>query len=254
MNGRTYPGTQPPLVSPDLFERCQAVFGQKRSGGRPERALTFILARRVSCPRCGATLIGERTTKPKTGKAYFYYRCHTKRCGFSLHAEDLEREVLDQLRGLRLTERLVPVLRRRVSRARRKRAEADASRVRELRAERRRIEQALKDLANSYAMARVNDDNYELDRAELLHALRATEYLLAHIDLDHDERGDAAFLAVARNFDAWLASNDVVLRRRAIEALVERVQLHGTGTQVELVGKWKDLLAPRVLRLSRKGV
>jgi len=247
VNGKIYPGMHPPIVAPQLFERCEAVFQQKRSGGRPQRRLRFLLARLVSCPRCASTLVGERTTKPRTGKEYFYYRCHGRGCGFSAHAGELEQDVVDHLRSVRVAELLVPTLRRGVSRARRQRAASEADRVRDLRAERRRIDAQLKDLAASYALARIHDETYDIQRAELTHALRATEHLLAHVDLDRAHGEDEPrTLAVAESLNTWLDSPDVVTRRQAVAALVKRIALVGTAVQIELAEPWRDLLAGKV--------
>lgn len=96
LSGRTYAGTHPPLISRELFERCQEVFRQKHSGGQPRRHLHFLLSRKLVCPRCVGFLVGEEHEK-KSGKVYRYYRCHRQGCGFIIRADELEHQVKAEL-------------------------------------------------------------------------------------------------------------------------------------------------------------
>ena len=86
----TRPGAHEPLITKELFDRCQEVFRLKHTGGQPRHKLDFILAGKIRCETCGKHLVGERHVKK--GKVYRYYRCHTKGCKQTHRAEDVERE------------------------------------------------------------------------------------------------------------------------------------------------------------------
>jgi DNA invertase Pin-like site-specific DNA recombinase len=66
--GQLHPGSHPPIISLELFERVQAVL---RSVSRPRRIRHhFLWGGLLRCGNCGAAIIGEM----KKGK-YIYYRC-----------------------------------------------------------------------------------------------------------------------------------------------------------------------------------
>jgi site-specific DNA recombinase len=83
-------GIHPPLISKELFVRCQEVFRLKHTGGQPRHKLDFLLAGKLKCPTCGKSMTGERHIKKKTGKVYRYYRCHTKGCHQNISAAKAE--------------------------------------------------------------------------------------------------------------------------------------------------------------------
>ncbi len=90
MAGKTYPGIHPPLVSKALFDKCQQVFRERRSG--PQHHLYFLLSKKLICPRCVGFLVGEQHQK-KSGRIYRYYRCHRTGCRFIVSANELEERV-----------------------------------------------------------------------------------------------------------------------------------------------------------------
>ncbi len=90
--GKEYPGNHAPLVTTELFGRCEEVFRQKHSGGQPRRHLHFLLSRKLVCPKCLGFLVGEEHLK-HSGKIYRYYRCHRAGCRFIVRGEALEDQV-----------------------------------------------------------------------------------------------------------------------------------------------------------------
>lgn len=240
--GTTYPGTHPPLVNRELFDRAQIIFRQKRGDGSTARKhLTFLLSRLVRCPRCASLLVGELHRKP-SGTEYRYYRCHQQTCRYYARAAELETLVVAELLALDLPNRLVPLLRHRLRAARRTEAERQGDRVRALRAERRRVEADLKALAISYVRGQLDDSGYDLERGNLSATLRATEWLLAAGNEDDATRGDRQLLDVVSTLPERLRHADPVVRREAFESLVEQVHV---GPQLVL------MLRPMVAELLR---
>jgi site-specific DNA recombinase len=68
--GQTFEGIHEPLVSPELFEKVQAILAGKRVDR--SRSHVFTYSRIVKCGSCGYSLIGE------TQKGIVYYRCHNR--------------------------------------------------------------------------------------------------------------------------------------------------------------------------------
>ncbi|TAN33528.1 recombinase family protein [Patescibacteria group bacterium] len=234
--GRSYPGSHPPLVSKELFDRCQEVFRQKAGGsvrgGR--KHLVFVLAGKVRCPRCAATLTGERHIK-KSGRIHDYYRCHQQGCSFCTRAADLDNEICANLLAMDLPATMVPVLRRAERQARRTRSKEQGERIRLLRQQRRELDEKLKDLARQYARGLVDDSQYDQERGAVLQQIRATEWFLVNRpeNLLDDERG-ATMLEVVESMNAKLASDDPVTRRSVIEAVVAKVELSTGSPQITL--------------------
>mgnify|MGYP000956367156 CR=1 FL=1 len=67
----TFPGQQPPLISPELFERCRAVRLRRRSYPKLANPNTRIypLARLVYCAHCGRPMRAQ--TNQRTQQRYF---------------------------------------------------------------------------------------------------------------------------------------------------------------------------------------
>jgi len=65
------PGSHPPLIDRALWDRVQALLGQKVYRAHQ---LTFG-SELITCTHCGRAITGEIITKKTTGKEYAYYRC-----------------------------------------------------------------------------------------------------------------------------------------------------------------------------------
>jgi len=100
VNGKATQGIHPPMITEELFNRCQDVFQAKQSGGRTRQKLHFLLARKVTCPRCGLFLVGEEHRKKN--KTYRYYRCHEQSCRFMAQADPIENAIVEQLKAMAL--------------------------------------------------------------------------------------------------------------------------------------------------------
>lgn len=247
--GATYPGTHAPLVTPELFERVQAVFRAKHGGKSSRQHHSFFLSRLVRCTNCQSLLVGESHLK-KSGKAYRYYRCHRRVCRFYLKAGDLERSVIAELRALRLPERLMPLIRRRQRAAVRKNYQEQSTRVRELRAERQRLLAELTEL-------RRRDDPYNREHLQSVEgSLRATEWLLARVSVSALETDSDQLLRMLDRLDQILESDDPVTRRDLLSYFVRAVHPDRPGSMLELGGEVQDLLrgtgsAPRSIPSAR---
>ena len=91
VNGQTYIGKHPPLISKALFDDCRAVAEGRTNTPPPSRiSHDRILRRMIRCVYCNRNLTGE------TQKGHVYYRCHTGSCPKICHREDM---ILAQLFG-----------------------------------------------------------------------------------------------------------------------------------------------------------
>jgi site-specific DNA recombinase len=101
-------GEQPAIVEPDVWQRVQSLLARNgRSGGREVRnQFGALLKGLVRCVPCGCAMIPAHTTR-KTSRRYRYYVCSgAQKRGWhtcpskSIPAGELERFVVDQLRGI----------------------------------------------------------------------------------------------------------------------------------------------------------
>lgn len=105
--GDLLPGRHEPIISEDLFERCQQIRAAHRKAPRSHtpRFRVYMVGRLLRCARCGETLRAQST------RGYRYYRemAYTRglKCpdsGLWVQAEAVEEEIGAILRNLRLPE------------------------------------------------------------------------------------------------------------------------------------------------------
>lgn len=240
-----YPGSHPPLITQELFERSQEVFRQKSKGrGITRRHMEFVLAQKLMCPTCGNSLIGELHQKP-SGKQYRYYRCHRPLCRFSVHADEVEAAVVGQLLELPIAHVAVPKLKRRMRVAKRRRQEDVAARIRALRQRRVEVEQELTDVMKTFVSGGLELATFDLEFEACKQSARTIEWMLSSPEvLPEEERGDVELLRIAETLDCSLKGSDPIVRRQIIANLVERVRvdtLHQTFI-TELKSPWELLV------------
>ena len=85
-DGQLYPGTHEPLVSPELYQRCQAVLARNSEyyhrGDRPLGNITSLLGGLVRCGCCGGKYFIETSYhEGKNGQLWSYrkYRCQNRK-------------------------------------------------------------------------------------------------------------------------------------------------------------------------------
>jgi DNA invertase Pin-like site-specific DNA recombinase len=97
-NGRLYPGTHQPLVSPELWERVQGVFDGRQANKHRRAKHNFAFSGLIACGHCGCSIVGEIKKQ-----RYIYYHCtgYKGRCGEPYVREEvLERQFSDRLSQL----------------------------------------------------------------------------------------------------------------------------------------------------------
>jgi DNA invertase Pin-like site-specific DNA recombinase len=69
-NGRLYPGTHEPLVSPELWERVQGVLDGRQANKHRRAKHNFAFSGLIACGHCGCSIVGEIKKQ-----RYIYYHC-----------------------------------------------------------------------------------------------------------------------------------------------------------------------------------
>lgn len=242
LRGATFPGQHAPLVSADLFERCQEVFRQKVHGpGKPRRKLEFILARKILCPSCGRHLVGEEHRK--RARIFRYYRCHQTNCSTTVSADEIEADVRSNLLALQLPKHVAPLLERRLRRDLRQTARANGERIRSIRLRRRALDTEIRDIARAWFEERITQGHFDARTEQLRNEIRSTEALLAEARRFGCSTSEPTpQLEIASNANAWLDSDDPILQRRVMEALVANVSLVAGDPNVLLHEPWRTIM------------
>ena len=92
-----------PLVSKEKWEDCQEQ--KTRNARHYERTATYLFTNKLKCSNCGCFLGGKASTKIKTGKKYYYYKCN--KCKTNYTEKDIEEKLLDLIYELFKTEELI---------------------------------------------------------------------------------------------------------------------------------------------------
>lgn len=241
VNGVEYPGVHPPLVSQELFDRCQEVFAQKNSGRRQTRRhLTFVLAGKVQCPRCAQVLTGEQHVKKTSGRIYRYYRCHQQSCGFSRRANELEAAVANVILQEEKKSNTFKRVVRRLKRVTKVSDDRKVERLRELHVEEQRLRRQQRDLASSYSQGLLNDASFHQQALVIKKAMEAASWLRYNATTtdEHADSRSRRLLDLAQNLEFHLCSTDVVKRKGAMDALVDRITLTTVAPVVHLKPDW----------------
>lgn len=221
-----YAGVHPPLITRELFARCQEVFVQKGKSGKPRQHLCFLLAGLLRCPNCDACLVGEQHVKKKSGKVYRYYRCHRRHCSFTVRAEALEYEVKSLVAEDKQLDQLGAMLRREQREAARHRDERHANEVRSLRGRVRELDEELRRLARQLAEGNVTPDNFEEQRRHLQGSQNVARWMLARQERAVPAASDVHDgLGILNGARRALAGDDHVEQCRVLRGLLQRVDL-----------------------------
>ena len=78
-----------PIVSKEKWNACQ--YQTQRNARHYERTATYLFTNKLKCSVCGNFLGGKATTKRKSGKKYYYYKCEKCRTNYK---EDIIRDGL----------------------------------------------------------------------------------------------------------------------------------------------------------------
>lgn len=89
----------PPIVSRELFDKCQQMLTKHHRAPAADREVAFLLTSKLFCGHCGQPMTGDGGTG-KSGKVYHYYTCN----GRKKHKCDKDRANKDWIENLVIDE------------------------------------------------------------------------------------------------------------------------------------------------------
>lgn len=107
LDGRTYPGAHPPMVTREDFEDAQRILGRAMRP-RPQKH-DFPYVGLMKCGFCGGSITAEEHVK-KSGRTYTYYRCSRRKKEIpcrepAVPAHELERQLAELISRARIPEK-----------------------------------------------------------------------------------------------------------------------------------------------------
>jgi hypothetical protein len=127
----------------------------------------------------------------------------------------------------------------RVYQAHKEITDARPERTKQLRQERKNLEQELRALAMNYAERKLDTDEYERQLKLVKETIRATEWLLASRG-DESEGGEQVLLQSLKTTEKTLRGTDVIAQRQAVEMLVEGIEIRDEVPMIFLKNEVKD--------------
>lgn len=235
--GETYSGEHAPIIDMDVFQRVhQLLFQQGRSGGRgPRPKQGGILSGLVRCQACGCSM--THTYAARRGKRYRYYVClNAQKRGYNvcpaptIPADELERFVVDQIRGIGrdpavLEATWAEVVRQRGGERRLWQTEADglATAIRTAYGELSKIS------ARANSMERVAQIQEQLNRDQ-----RRLAELRRLLDGDEEQTDPEELRQALEQFDPLWEVLSTIEQNRLLRLLLERVEFDGRSGEIEL--------------------
>ncbi len=245
VDGRTYVGAHPPMVSREEFDRAQEILGRP-GRERPQRH-RFPFTGLIRCAGCGATVTAEQHVKP-SGRMFVYYHCSRQKAGVrcrepAVPGPALELQIALFLRRLSMPEPVLAWLQRRTAAT----LAGEQTRREQVRATLRQTRDGLKREEENLLSLRLRD---LVDDATFLEKKRAFQARLAAMDERLAGAGRSAkelAEVVARTFDfaaraqEVFASGTPVQRRMIFEAVCSNPTLRARKLALEFKNPFRML-------------
>ena len=235
-DGQLYPGSHEPLVSEDLFQRCQAMQERAsayyRRGDRPTGNVTSLLGGLVRCARCGGKLfINTEKHTGKHGQIWNYrsYKCVNRKASVAAKhglpvcankiwkSQDLEALVFGEISKLALEP--LPAS-----------APKPALKAPSPAAELSKIEKQISRLMDLYALGSVPVDLLQ-EKVDALNKQKAAlERKMAGSKKSPQDR--AGLISKARSFASVLASGDFREIHLLLVALIDHIEVDGEDVAI----------------------
>jgi site-specific DNA recombinase len=219
--GQLFPGKHEAVVTPDEFERVQALLGRP-SRPRP-RTKRFAFTGMMRCGACGLMITAETKTKPN-GKRYTYYHCTKRRLTLRcpekyVSLQTLEAEIIDFLRSLSVPPSIHAQVLARVKTRTGDLAQDKKARAQSLEDAERATHAQLSELTRMRMKLQIDEDEFNAERVVLqkqranLASQRAT---LGTSTVNRFELAEDV-LALRRQAVEWFKQSDDITRRFILE-------------------------------------
>ena len=242
-NGEYHEGTFKPLISKELFDKCQAVMSDR---GKPRKGTqnNFPFTGWLKCSYCGCAITCQRQ------KGHHYYHCTKKKGSCPARGYLREEKILEQAKKI-VEELILPddwaenMLADLDKREKQKKSENRAA-VQHLKDEKRKLEKKLEDLLDLRLDGTITNDEYLAKKNKLVSE---------KVDLDQK------IANAERNYCEWLESTrQLILRSQKAKSLLTTEDLKEIPTFLKQAGlnwalkedavQWAAKKGWRVLRAS----
>ena len=163
--GAAYPGVHEPLVTRQIWERCQEILDGRHLRKQRKVRHDFAFSGILTCGHCGCALVGEQ----KKGR-YIYYHCtgYRGKCPERYtREEELGKRFSDQLRGLVIPPAVMEWLQEEIIASDLNEREAQAQALRRFQTEMERLQTRLDVLYEDRLDGRIDIQTYDRKASEI---------------------------------------------------------------------------------------
>lgn len=232
--GELYPHKYKPLISRELFDRCQEI--RQNWGKKPFRyaSLPFIFRGLIKCAKCGCTITPER----KKGR-YVYYHCTKYRGNCDtpwVRSKELQKQVSDLFKQLQIPDKEFGLLMEDLKSGHEGKIEYHRNSLDSLRKEYDQIEKELESMYRDRLVGRITTEKY--DKLAKEYKQKQEDILIQTEDHNNADKNyylaSSMILKLAKKAHKLFVSSKVKQKRQLLSLILQNCQLLGKKLEFSL--------------------
>lgn len=235
---KIYPHKYPPLISRELWERCQII----RKGGKikmpKNHYLEHLYRGLITCKQSGRT-VGVDRKKNRYGNIYnyliYYDKTGTKR--FYISEEKVTEEVLKILKSITISDQDFEEAKQRILITYEGEKAFYANSIKELQTESTNIDKKLNNLLDLLISGTIPEDVYKIKNEQLKTEQRKiNEQIESHQKGNHEFRENFLFFLACKNkfYDEFIESSNIELKRQLLKFITRTFYINDGKVEISL--------------------
>lgn len=221
--GQIYLGKHEPLVSRELWDRCQSMLANHNQNGSRTRKHNYLLRGFIFCGICGSRFWAEQHKKPTTiVEAYFCSQC--KR-GTYVNKNELEKQVESLFKVIEVTEKYTKELHEAAKRIIEESRKSRYSEVQSIINQKTQIEKKITNAEDSLLDGTFPKEQYQRVMQRLNADLQEIEKALREASGEYQKKFDSIkqLVSMARNIQKTYIDADPDLKRHYLSLFFEKI-------------------------------
>lgn len=238
IKGRIYRHKYQPLISRELWERCQEI----RSGGKSKTmvksTIEHLYRGLITCKQSGR-MVGVDRKKNKYGDVYNYliYYDKTGKKRFYIGEEEVNQEVLKVLKSITISDEDFEEAKRRILITYEGEKDFYKNSIQGLQKQSAAIDKKLNSLLDLLISGTITEDVYKAKNESLKKEQREIlEQIAGHQNGNHDFRDSLTFFLACKNkfYDQFVESSNTELKRQLLKFLTRTFYIDGGKVEISL--------------------
>lgn len=238
IKGKIYPHIYKPIISRELWERCQEI----RNGGRakvPVKSnIEHLYRGMITCKKSGR-MVGVDRKKNKYGDIYNYL-IHYDESGkkrFYISEEEVTKEVLKVLKSITISDEDFEEAKQRIIATYEGEKDFYKNSIKELQKQNASIDKKLNNLLDLLINGTITEDIYTAKNEQLKKEQREIlEQIERHQNGNHEFRDSLLFFLSCKNrfYDDFVESSNIELKRQLLKFITRTFYIDGGKVEVSL--------------------